>query len=175
MKNDTPNIIFNDKNLLVFNKPSGLLSIRDHRHPDEKTIIDIACEYLKVREVYPVHRIDKGASGILIITKTPYAQKKMSDIIYRRQMRKIYLALVTGEVEKDGKIDLPILRTKSGKVRIDQKGKPAFTIYRVRERYKGYTLLEVEPKTGRMINDNYNSLLTTIIFPCFSVQYYCCF
>lgn len=144
-----PNIIFNDENLLILNKPSGLLSIRDHKHPNEKTAIDFACEFLKVKQVYPVHRIDKDTSGVLIVAKTPYAQKNMSDIIYRRQMRKIYLALVTGEVRKDGKINLPVLRTKSGKVKIDKKGKLAFTIYRIKKRFKGYTLLEVEPKTGR--------------------------
>jgi len=145
----TPQIIFNDENLIVFNKPSGLLSIRDNKHPNEKTAIDFACEYLRVKNVYPVHRIDKDTSGVLIIAKTPYAQKKMSDIIYKRQIKKIYLALVTGKVKRDGEINLPVLRTMSGKVKIDNKGKSAFTIYRVKKIYKKYTLLQVEPKTGR--------------------------
>ena len=146
---ETPKILFNDDNLIVFDKPSGLLSIRDERHPSEETAIDAACEYLKVRSVYPVHRIDKDTSGVLVIAKTPQAQNKMSEIFYNRQVRKIYQAVVKGEVKKDGKIDLPILRTPSGKVKIDKEGKSAFTLYRIRKKYNGYTLLDVEPKTGR--------------------------
>ena len=57
-----PGIIFEDEQLLVFNKPSGLLSIRDDRHPWEKTAIDAAVMHLNGRRVYPVHRLDKDTS-----------------------------------------------------------------------------------------------------------------
>ena len=146
---DKLNIIFEDENLLVINKPSGLLSIRDDKHPEEKTAIDAAVEYLRVPAVYPVHRLDRDTSGVLIIAKTPGAQKLISDVIQNREMRKLYVALVEGEIRGAGKINLPILRTESGKVKIDRMGKQAYTEYRIRKKYRNYTLLEVEPKTGR--------------------------
>jgi 23S rRNA pseudouridine1911/1915/1917 synthase len=146
---ETPEILFNDGELIVFNKPDGLLSIRDPRHPHERTALDAASELLKGAKVFPVHRLDKETSGVLIVARTPAAQRKMSGIMRERKVRKIYLALVKGEVKKNNKIDLPILRTPSGKVRIDKTGKPSLTVYRIRRRFPGYTLLEVEPKTGR--------------------------
>jgi 23S rRNA pseudouridine1911/1915/1917 synthase len=146
---EKPDVLFNDGELIVFNKPAGLLSIRDPRHPHERTALDAAIELLKGGRVFPVHRLDKETSGVLIVAKTPAAQRKMSVIMRERRVRKIYLALVKGEVKKNNKIDLPILRTPSGKVRIDKAGKPSLTVYRIRRRFPGYTLLEVEPKTGR--------------------------
>ncbi|OGF51115.1 MAG: hypothetical protein A2231_08950 [Candidatus Firestonebacteria bacterium RIFOXYA2_FULL_40_8] len=144
-----PEIIFEDNNLLVFNKPSGLLSIRDNKHPKEKSAIDAAMEHLAGAQVFPVHRIDKDTSGVLIIAKTREAQSKMTEIIMDLKMRKLYLALVKGEVAKEGQVTLPILKGSSGKVKISSTGKKSLTFYRIRKRFKGYTLLEVEPKTGR--------------------------
>jgi len=146
---EKPEILFNDSELIVFNKPAGLLSIRDPRHPRERTVLDAAGELLEGAKVFPVHRLDKETSGILIAAKTPLAQRKMSGIIQERRIRKIYLALVKGEVKRNNKIDLPILRTPSGKVSIDKTGKPSLTVYRIRRRFHGFTMLEVEPKTGR--------------------------
>jgi 23S rRNA pseudouridine1911/1915/1917 synthase len=144
-----PDILFDNDELIVLNKPAGLLAIRDPRHPRERTALDAASERLKGSKVFPVHRLDRETSGVLIVAKTPAAQRKMSAIMRERKVRKIYLALVKGEVKKSNKIDLPILRTPSGKVRIDKAGKPSLTVYRIRRPYPGYTLLEVEPKTGR--------------------------
>jgi 23S rRNA pseudouridine1911/1915/1917 synthase len=146
---ENQDILFNDSELIVFNKPAGLLSIRDPRHPRERTALDVASELLKGGRVFPVHRLDKETSGILIVAKNPSAQRKMSGIMRERKIRKIYLALVKGEVRRNNKIDLPILRTPSGKVAIDKTGKPSLTVYRIRRGFPGYTLLEVEPKTGR--------------------------
>lgn len=144
-----PEIIFEDENLLVFNKPSGLLSIRDSKHPKEKTIIDAAVEYLKGARVFPVHRIDKDTSGVLILAKNRETQTAMGEILANQKMRKLYLAIVKGEVKAPGQVTLPILKGSSGKVKISKDGKKSLTLYRIRKKYKGYTLLEVEPKTGR--------------------------
>jgi len=144
-----PEIVFEDDQLLVFNKPSGLLSIRDDRHPEEETAIDAAMEHLKGHKVYPVHRIDKETSGILLIAKTVPAERKMSEIIYHQHLRKIYTTIVRGDVRRDNKISLPILKSRSGKVKIDKSGRPSLTLYRIKKKYNGFTLLEAEPKTGR--------------------------
>jgi 23S rRNA pseudouridine1911/1915/1917 synthase len=144
-----PEILFEDINLLVFNKPSGLLSIRDNKHPKEKSAIDAAMEHLDGAQVFPVHRIDKDTSGVLIVAKNRETQTKMTDIIMEQKMRKLYLAIVKGEVIKEGQVTLPILKGSSGKVKISSAGKKSLTLYRIRKKFKGYTLLEVEPKTGR--------------------------
>ncbi len=144
-----PEIIFEDTNLLVFNKPSGLLSIRDPKHPKEKTAIDAAVEYLAGARVFPVHRIDKDTSGVLIIAKNRETQTSLGEMFAGQKMRKLYLALVKGEVKAPGQVTLPILKGSSGKVKISKEGKKALTFFRIRKKYKGYTLLEVEPKTGR--------------------------
>ena len=90
MTAENPEILFNDSELIVFNKPAGLLSIRDPRHPRERTVLDAASELLKGVKVFPVHRLDKETSGILIAAKTPLAQRKMSGIIQDRRIRKVY-------------------------------------------------------------------------------------
>lgn len=144
-----PGIIFEDSNLLVFNKPSGLLSIRDPKHAKEKTALDAAVEYLSGARVFPVHRIDRDTSGVLIIAKDRETQTKISDMLATQKVRKLYLALVKGEVKGPGQVTLPILKGSSGKVKISKEGKKSLTLYRIRKKFKGYTLLEVEPKTGR--------------------------
>ena len=144
-----PEIVFEDVNLLVFNKPSGLLSIRDSKHPKEKTAIDAAVEHLGGARVFPVHRIDKETSGVLIMAKNRETQTAMGELLATQKMRKLYLALVKGEVKGPGQVTLPILKGSSGKVKISKDGKKSLTLYRIRKKFKGYTLLEVEPKTGR--------------------------
>ena len=87
-----PEIIFEDNNILVFNKPSGLLSIRDPKHATEKTAIDAAIQHLEGGNVYPVHRIDRDTSGILIIAKDRETQFRISEMFAAQKVRKLYLA-----------------------------------------------------------------------------------
>ena len=100
-----------------------------------------------------IHRLDRDTTGLILIAKTDEAHWRIAGQFERRTIRKTYLAIVHGELELDSDlIDAPLgvhpkIRERYA-VRHDT-GKPAQTVYTVKERFKGYTLLELAPKTGR--------------------------
>ncbi len=100
-----------------------------------------------------IHRLDRDTTGLILIAKTDEAHWRLAGQFERRTIKKTYLALVHGEMDLDSDlIDAPLavhpkIRERYA-VRTDI-GKPAQTVYVVKERFKGYTLLELLPKTGR--------------------------
>ncbi len=99
-----------------------------------------------------VHRLDKDTSGLLIVAKNDVAHIKMSKEIQDRLVKKIYIALVKGNIpENEATIDLPIARSTKDrkKMAVDEKGKNAVTHFKVLKRYDKYTLLELKIDTGR--------------------------
>ncbi len=100
-----------------------------------------------------IHRLDRDTTGLILIAKTDEAHWRLAGQFERRTIKKTYLALVHGEMELDSDlIDAPLavhpkIRERYA-VRTDI-GKPAQTVYVVKERFRGYTLLELLPKTGR--------------------------
>lgn len=97
-----------------------------------------------------VHRLDKQTSGLLVVSKTDRAHRKLAEHFKRKLVEKRYLALVEGVVDKAGTIEAPIGRFAEHKHwGIKHDGKHAETRYWVRERYTNTTLLELEPVTGR--------------------------
>lgn len=144
-------IIFEDDDLIVLNKPSGLLVLQDRYDPKIPSLQALLRE--KYDCVYTVHRIDKETSGLVVFAKTSNAHRSLNAQFERRETEKTYWAICTGEPkEEKGTIDLPIsedLKTK-GKMRIDNReGKPSVTGYEVIERFSGYTYIEAKPETGR--------------------------
>ena len=107
--------------------------------------------YLEIRPGI-VHRIDKDTSGLLIVAKNDFAHLGVSEQIKNHEVKKTYIALVRGVIkENNGTIDMPIARSKNDRVKmaVDKNGKNAVTHFKVLQRYKGYTLLEVNIETGR--------------------------
>jgi 23S rRNA pseudouridine1911/1915/1917 synthase len=105
-----------------------------------------------------VHRLDRDTTGVIVFAKTEEAHWKLGRQFEKRETDKRYLALVAGDLQPLADvIDLPLGpspskikgRREKQVVRHDELGKPAVTIYRVRERFDGYSLVEVELKTGR--------------------------
>lgn len=99
-----------------------------------------------------VHRIDKDTSGLLIIAKNDKAHLNVSEQIKNHEVKKTYRTLVRGVIkENTGTIDMPISRHKTDrtKMAVDKNGKPAITHFKVLERFKNYTYLEVNIETGR--------------------------
>jgi 23S rRNA pseudouridine1911/1915/1917 synthase len=100
-----------------------------------------------------VHRLDKEVSGVMVIAKNQRSFDNLKSQFKRREIKKTYLTLVYGRVEKDqGKITFPIERGREGKMAArpaNQPGKPALTDFTVIKRFVNYTLLEARPKTGR--------------------------
>jgi len=105
-----------------------------------------------------IHRLDREASGLVLFSASAGAHRRMRTAFGRRAIGKRYLALVAGELRPaGGTIDLPLLRTRSGRVRPDSAGLPALTAYRTVEvvaspdgTHRRASLLEVRPATGRM-------------------------
>ncbi|MGI8812809.1 MAG: RluA family pseudouridine synthase [Pyrinomonadaceae bacterium] len=151
-------IVFEDAEIIVINKPAGMLVHPTHRDKSG-TLLNALSFYLNraktdgIPSIRPglVHRLDKQTSGLMIVAKTAQAHRVLSDHLSRKLVKKRYIALVDGVCEQDnGIISHSIGRFAEEKrwgVKAD--GKSAETRYCVLERYSNSTLLELEPVTGR--------------------------
>jgi RluA family pseudouridine synthase len=144
-------ILLEDDSLIACNKPSGLPVIPERWHPDWPCLRRIVRERLNL-PIFVVHRLDAGTSGIVLFAKTAAAHRELCRQFAQHQVEKIYAALVKGEVNEDA---LTIQRAiaanpqRPGVMMIARHGKPAVTAIRVVERFRGATLLEAQPQTGR--------------------------
>ena len=156
------NILYENKEFLVINKPAGLLA-----HSTKYQKIDTLSDWLI--EFYPeikmignkdrpgiVHRLDKEVSGIMVIAKILEMYQHLIGEFKNRKIKKEYIALVYGSPsEERGEINLPLGRTKKGKIvavtyrRKIKHEKQALTKYKIIQRFENFTLLQVLPLTGR--------------------------
>jgi len=150
MKN-RPSILFEDQDIIVVNKPAHFLTIPDRFVPDKQNLIGFLNSKTE-DEIFTVHRLDRETSGVIIFAKNKAAHRDLSMQFEHRTIDKIYLTLVEGNVHKEeGEINNPIannMRDK-GRMIIAKRGKPSLTLYKVAERFKNYTLVEANIKTGR--------------------------
>ena len=152
-------VIYEDDDIIVVNKPKGLVVHPANGNPDGtlvNAIMAICKESLSGigGELRPgiVHRLDKDTSGLLIVAKNDKAHIAMSEQIKDRKVKKIYIALVRGVIgEDEATIDMPIGRSTKDrkKMAVTKNGKQAITHFRVLKRYPKYTLLEIKIDTGR--------------------------
>jgi 23S rRNA pseudouridine1911/1915/1917 synthase len=144
-------ILFEDNNLIAINKASQMLVIPDRWDPNKPSLISILQDRYPNEKIYVVHRLDKDTSGVILFARTAAAHKNLNRQLEGRQTKKIYFAIVKGEVKEDGVIDLAIDtdRGKKGRVMIHKNGKDSITEYHVIKRFKGFSHLKVIPKTGR--------------------------
>ena len=158
---EEPKIIYEDKNILVVDKPAGL-EVAAQIEKKEPTMVDwLVGKYPAIAHVGPdparpgiVHRLDKNASGLLVVAKTEAALESLSSQFKNRTVKKEYTVLVHGELTQDeGTIEFPIARAKSGRFAAlplgSGKGRMAVTEYEVKKYFKNFTLLKVRIKTGR--------------------------
>lgn len=141
-------IIHEDVRILAVNKPSGMLVIPGRGKETGPTLLDLAGAHTK-EKVFTVHRLDRGASGLVLFAKDADTHRSLSMAFESRIIRKLYRVLVQGSLTKDGKVDKELKEYASGRVGFSGDGKPSSTSYRILERLNGATLLEVEPATGR--------------------------
>ncbi len=137
--------------MLAVNKPAGLLCVPGRYDKAEANLWDLLRSARALPDLTNPHRLDRYTSGVMIFTKTIEAYRSVTEQFRERQTRKIYTALCRGDAVAQT-IDLPIGERPDtpGLSRIDHKhGKPSRTHLRVVERYRGYSLLEVEIETGR--------------------------
>lgn len=152
-------IVYEDNDMLVVNKPKGLVVHPGNGNPDG-TLVNAILHHCKDTlsgiggEIRPgiVHRLDKDTSGLLMIAKNDKTHIALSEQIASRQVKKTYIALVRGIVkENEATINMPIGRSTKDrkKMAVQKNGKEAITHFKVLKRYQGYTLLEVKIDTGR--------------------------
>ena len=138
-----PEVVYEDDNVIVMNKPAGLLSMAKGEYCPEVTL-----------EKYGllVHRLDRDTSGVVILAKTPEVQGFLKKQFQDRKTHKTYYAVVCGQPKlNEARIDLPMARDlkRPTTFRVDANGKPAETFYKVLKTDGKHSLLELKPTTGR--------------------------
>jgi 23S rRNA pseudouridine1911/1915/1917 synthase len=151
-------IIYEDKDILVIDKPAGLVVHPSPGHTSHTLVNAILahCPSLATSKDLTrpgiIHRLDKDTSGLMIIAKNDYARQYLVNQFKSHAVTKGYLVLVKGRPSPEqGAIEAPIGRDPHNRKRmaITETGKEASTQYKVKEYLNGYTLLEVAPRTGR--------------------------
>ena len=144
-------IIHDDDNYVVVNKAANFLTIQDRYMHDLKNLKGMLTD--KYGEIFVVHRIDKGTSGIIVLAKNEEAHKHLNLQFENRLVEKSYLAIVNGSFKKEtGTIDSLIAKDESGKGRmrvVKSKGKSAISHYEVVEHFQNFALVKVQIETGR--------------------------
>jgi len=160
LPDDIPlDILYEDHDLIVLNKPAGMVV---HPAPGNTggTLVNALLHHCSdlsgiggVERPGIVHRLDRETSGVMVAVKNDTAHKSLSVQLKARQVKKIYLAVVRGDVRDDsGKIEEPIGRHDRHRKKMTvhpSRGRTAVTLYQVQERFDGYTLLSLRLKTGR--------------------------
>ena len=146
------NIIYEDNNLLIVSKPRGLLLQQDGNNQHE-SLDKIVGEHLKMVAM-PAHRLDKDTSGLCVFAKNKKTADELGKIFSdHTQVEKHYITLVAGQIEEDGVVDAPLRKSFERKKMVvaplKSGAKTAITKYHILEKYKDYTLLDVQLLTGR--------------------------
>ncbi|MDO4741988.1 MAG: RluA family pseudouridine synthase [Candidatus Saccharibacteria bacterium] len=138
-----PRIIYEDDEIIVLDKPAGLLSMAKGEYCPEKTLEDYGLL---------VHRLDRDTSGVVILAKNEEVQAFLRRQFQDRKTHKTYFAIITGRPKLDAaRIDLPIARDlkRPTTFRVDPNGKASETFYRVIKTDDKHSLVELRPTTGR--------------------------
>lgn len=152
-------IYYEDEDIIVVNKPSGMV-VHPAAGNKSGTLVNALINHTKNLsdvngEVRPgiVHRIDKDTSGLLLVSKTNKAHNVLAALFKKHKIKRKYIALVSGVIKHDkGRIEAPIGRSNTDRKKFmvtDKNAKEAITNFKVLERYKDATLLELVLETGR--------------------------
>ncbi len=152
------NIVFEDRDILVINKPAGLV-VHPAKGNESNTLVNALLHYtseLADTGAYfrpgIVHRLDKDTSGLLVVAKNDLARRKLRRQFDTKQIYRVYWALVWGDfAEESGTVRESIARSRKNPMKfvVDVRGKDAVTHYRVLQRFRYVTLLEFKLETGR--------------------------
>ena len=150
-------IVYEDDDLLVINKPSGMVVHPAAGHYTG-TLVNALLYHFNIEskdKIRPgiVHRLDKDTSGVMLVAKNEWTHERLSDMISKKAVKRHYLAIVNGLIKHDtGTIDAPIGRDPNNRQQMtvtDVNAKDAITHFRVLKQYKENTLLECILETGR--------------------------
>lgn len=151
-------IVYEDDDVIVVNKPQGMVVHPSAGHPDH-TLVNALLYHTRNLAASPegfrpgiVHRIDKDTSGLLMIAKNSQARESLEKQLANKTNERYYLAIVHGNFgEENGKIDAPIGRNPNDrkKMAVVKNGKNAVTHFKVLEQFKNYSLIKCKLETGR--------------------------
>lgn len=151
-------IVYEDDDVIVVNKPQGMVVHPAPGHPDH-TLVNALLYHTQDLAQSPegfrpgiVHRIDKDTSGLLMIAKNATARESLEQQLANKTNKRIYWAIVHGNFsEEQGSIDAPIGRNPYDrkKMAVVENGKKAITHFKVLKQFKGYSLIECQLETGR--------------------------
>lgn len=147
-------IVYEDEQILVINKPAGLVVHPAAGHADGtllNALLHHVPDIVNVPRAGIVHRLDKDTTGLMVVAKTLQAQTNLVSQLQARSVSRIYECVVVGVVTAGGKINAPIGRhgTQRQRMGVMDSGKPAVSHYRVLERYRSHTHVRVKLETGR--------------------------
>jgi 23S rRNA pseudouridine955/2504/2580 synthase/23S rRNA pseudouridine1911/1915/1917 synthase len=150
-------VLYDDARLVAVAKPAGLATIPGRAETTCAQYLIAGQLKLPVKgdadpRIRVVHRLDKDTSGVLLFAKDIDTQRHLSHLFQNNAIRKEYLALVNGRPGADeGEIDAPIGvdRARPDRMRVDKRGRPALTRWKIEEAFRGLTLLRCFPKTGK--------------------------
>lgn len=147
-------IVYEDDEMLVLNKPPGLVvhpGAGNPGHTLQNALLFHNAGLAKLPRAGIVQRLDKDTSGIMVIAKTPQTHTYLVDLLQRRLIKREYQAIVTGLMTAGGKVEAPIGRHPVHRKRmaVNDTGKPAVTHYRILKKYRHHTHILVRLETGR--------------------------
>ena len=148
------NIVYEDDDILVINKPAGLVVHPGAGNPDG-TVLNALLHHCPELDVVPragiVHRLDKDTTGLMVVAKTIAAQTNLVEALQLREITREYEAVCNGVMTAGGIVDEPIGRhsTKRTHMAVSFTGRPSVTHYRVMEKYRLHTRLRLRLETGR--------------------------
>jgi len=167
-KNIKLELIYQDKNIIIVNKPSGM-SVHPNDVEKKNTLVNaLVASFPEIKNINDglvgswmrpgiVHRLDKDTSGAMVVAKNKKTFTELKRKFAQREIEKNYVAVVYGHLEKKaGVVDAPIARSASFKKQKIAQGKikgtsrPAVTEYKLLKRYADFDFVEALPKTGRM-------------------------
>jgi len=151
------NIIYEDESILVVNKPVNLVvhpAAGNYTGTLLNALLFHCPELIHVPRAGIVHRLDKNTSGLLVVAKTLTAQTDLVRQLQKRAFEREYEAIVSGEMTSGGTVNAPIGRHPTQRVKMAvakslNNAKEAITHYRIKERFKGHTCVQVKLETGR--------------------------
>ncbi len=141
-------LLYESTDYLAVNKPEGIASIPE-RLPGTESVLQLL-QHERGEKLFVVHRLDKEVSGVLVFARHASAHRYLNDRFSGRQVRKVYLAVVHGALPPmGGSIRKPLREFGSGRMGVDERGKPSETDFDVVESWPSTTLVKAFPRTGR--------------------------
>jgi len=143
-------IVYEDEHFCVINKPAGMATIATRRYYGNSLQNALASRWGAHFVFHPVNRLDKDTSGLMVVAKNSYVHNLFDKMLRQNEIKKTYLAVVKGKIEKSGEINYPILDV-DGEIKrvVSPDGKQAVTRFEIEKNFNDKTFVKINLLTGR--------------------------